>query len=259
MSLLADNVCLRLGSKNVLDDVTCQVIPGKTTAIVGANGSGKSSLLKTLSGEYSPDRGSVILDDIELSDLSALEQARRRALMSQNPSVTFDFLVSEIIEMGWVQNDLPIRTFNESVNEVSTLCSIDRFMERRLHSLSGGERQRIHFARTLLQIWNITNDNRPRYLLLDEPTSNLDIVYQLELLKLAKYMSAKSVGVLIVLHDLNLAARFADYIYLLVSGRVFSEGEVSEVYTEKILSEAYEVPLLVERHKSTNRLMVFVD
>ena len=208
MTLCAENVSLSLGANSVLVDVSCRVEVGRTAVVVGANGSGKSSLLRTLTGEYSPDEGTVMLDGVDVVNLTPMEQARRRALMSQNPNVAFDFLVSEILEMGWVQRELPHRFLLESISHISRLCGIAEFLSRPFNGLSGGEQQRVHFARALLQVWNVSNDYNPRYLLLDEPTSNLDIAYELDILQLAKLVSSQGMGTLVVLHDLNLAARF---------------------------------------------------
>ena len=259
MTLSASNVFLNLGDAEILKGVSCQVEPGSTTALVGANGSGKSTLLRTLTGEYSPKEGNVLLNGSDIANLSPLEQAKHRALMSQNPSIAFDFLVSEIIEMGWVQDSLPHKILTESLAEVSRLCGIESFLQRSFNGLSGGEQQRVHFARSLLQIWNASHDDRSRYLLLDEPTSNLDMAYELEILKLTKLVSSQGMGALVVLHDLNLAARFADFVYLLVDGRVICEGTVGEVFTEEILSETYQVPIRVEQHEELNRLLVIAN
>lgn len=259
MTLCAKNVFLSRGANRVLVDVSCRAEVGRNTVIVGANGSGKSSLLRTLTGEYSPDEGTVMLDGEDVVNLTHMEQARRRALMSQNPSVAFDFLVSEILEMGWVQSEFPHKFLMESISHISRLCGIEEFLSRRINGLSGGEQQRVHFARALLQVWKVSNDYEPRYLLLDEPTSNLDIAYEVDILKLAKLVSSRGLGTLVVLHDLNLAARFADYVYLLVDGMVFQEGTVREVFTEEILSETYQFPIKVEHHEKLNRLVVIAN
>ena len=259
VTLCANDVHLCLGGVEILRGISCEVVPGKTTAVVGANGSGKSSLLRTLTGEYSPNKGSVSFDGSDISNFSPLVQAQRRALMSQNPSVAFDFLVSEILEMGWVQDVLPRKFFDDSYVEIARLCGIEEFLSRKFNGLSGGEQQRVHFARALLQVWNATNDQNSRYLLLDEPTSNLDLAYELEILKLTKLVSHHGVGILVVLHDLNLAARFADYVYLLVGGSVFREGIVSDVFTEEVLSQTYQVPIKVERLESLDRLLVIAN
>lgn len=259
MSLQAKNVSLRLGDTEILKGVSCEVLPGRVNVVVGANGSGKSTLLRTLTGEYSPNRGSVHLDETDLRNLTPLDQARRRALMSQNLSVAFDFDVSEILSMGWMHEELPDRFRDEAIAEVARLCEIEPFLDRTFNRLSGGEQQRVHFARALLQIWNPLDDEGFRYVLLDEPTSNLDMAYELEILKLTKAISRQGVGALVVLHDLNLAARFADYVYLLVNGEVYREGEVSEVFTDKTLSTTYRLPIRVERLPDLNRLLVIAN
>lgn len=259
MSLTAKDVAVRLGDNEVLKGVSCDVEPGRVSVIVGANGSGKSTLLRTLTGEYSPNEGSVHLNEIDLRSLSPLDQARRRALMSQNLSVAFDFDVAEILSMGWMHDTLPDKFRDEAVSEVARLCKIESFLLRTFNRLSGGEQQRVHFARALLQIWSPLGDEDMRYLLLDEPTSNLDMAYELEILKLTKSVSKKGVGALVVLHDQNLAARFADYVYLLVDGEVYREGEVSEVFTDKTLSTSYQLPIRVEKHHGLNRLLVIAN
>lgn len=259
MTLSAVNISLSIGNTEILRHVNCDVEPGRLSAIVGANGSGKSTLLRTLSGEYSPNQGTVTLDSINLSRLSPLQQARRRAMMSQNAPVEFDFLVSEILQMGWMLDTLPIKFREQAVSEIACLCEIESFLGRTFNQLSGGEQQRVHFARALLQIWNPLNDGTSRYLLLDEPTSSLDMAYELEILKLTKRVSEEGVGSLVVLHDLNLAARYADYVYLLVDGEVFCEGEIPEVFTSDVLTKTYQLPISVEWHENLNRLLVIAN
>lgn len=259
MTLRANNVSLSLGNVEILRDVSCHVEPGRLSAIVGANGSGKSTLLRTLTGEYVPTSGAVTLDDVDLRRLSPFHQARRRAMMSQNAHVEFDFRVSEILEMGWMLDSLPGAIRDKAVGEIARLCEIESFLPRTFNQLSGGEQQRVHFARALLQIWNPLNDDTSRYLLLDEPTSNLDMAYELEILKLTKRVSEEGVGSLVVLHDLNLAARFADYVYLFVDGEVFCEGRVPEVFTTDVLSKTYQLPIKVEWHEDLDRLLVIAN
>ena len=252
MTLAASNVTLRLGGAQVLDDVSVAVTPGTVTAAVGPNGAGKSSLLRVLSGELAPSSGQVSLGGEPLALFGAADLARLRSVMGQSAVVAFDFYVEEVLAMGWLRTT---SGYQRALPEVVSQCGLDALLGRRFNTLSGGERQRVHFARALLQIWR--NDNAPRYLLLDEPTASLDIGHELQLLRMARRTCQRNVGVLVVLHDLNLAARFADRLTLLADGAVAASGPPPCVLAEERLSRVYGTPVRVERHRQLDRLVVY--
>ena len=170
-------------------------------------------------------------------------------------SVVFDFLVDEILEMGWISGSL--ERFNQSRSKVVRECELEDLVDRKFNSLSGGEQQRVQFARALLQIMSRTEDDEDHFLLLDEPTANMDVAHELNLLKVSREILKESVGVVVVLHDLNLAARFSDQIILMDSGCVVASGKPEEVLSGKILSDVYSTPIRVERHEELGRLVVY--
>lgn len=253
MTLRADAVSLRLGGRQVLERVSVAVAPGALGALVGPNGAGKSSLLRVLSGDLQPDAGSVTLGEDALASFGARELARRRAVMGQAAAIAFDFYVEEVLAMGWLGRATDYR---DAMADVVRHSALGDLLGRRFNTLSGGERQRVQFARTRLQIWR-ADIAEPRYMLLDEPTSSLDIGHELHLLRLARQACEANVGVLVVLHDLNLAARFADRVALLHNGAVVASGAPEAVLTDERLSQVYRTPVHVERHQTLRRLVVY--
>ena len=258
MSICAHEICVRIGETNVLDRVSLEVEHGNVIGLIGPNGAGKSTLLNVLSGDLKPQSGMVEVDKKRLQDLTTRTLAKTRAVMSQASSIVFDFTVEEIIRMGWVQDDVYSHDVAEEAFQIiTTVCDIEMLCDRRYRTLSGGEQRRIQFARALLQIWRIGDSNETRYLLLDEPTANLDLAHELAVLRLANEVSSAYVGVLVVLHDLNLAARFTNKLMLLSRGRVVACGPTDEVLDARKLEEIYQTPILVEEHPVLNRLVVY--
>ena len=257
MTLRAHDVSLRLGASKVLADVSVTVTPGTFAALVGPNGAGKSSLLRVLSGDLAPSGGYVTLDDEPMALFSSRDLAELRSVMGQSATIAFDFYVEEVLAMGWLGSAVAYR---EALRDVVRRCTLDGLLDRRFNTLSGGESQRVQFARALLQIWrgpSASTSAAPRYLLLDEPTASLDINHELALLRLARHACAQNIGVLAVLHDLNLAARFADRVALLDGGCMVADGAPDSVLTAERLSRVYATPVRVETHPRLERLMVY--
>ena len=253
MTLTARGASLRFGPATVLEEVSLDVVPGVVTALVGPNGAGKSSLVRLLAGEMAPARGEIRLDGTPLGRLDPSQQATRRSVMGQSADIVFDFRVEEVLRMGWVRggpDDLARTT-----RELARHGAIDHLLPRRFRTLSGGERQRVQLVRALLQVWCLDGE-APRYLLLDEPTSSLDLSHELLALRLVRRAARRRIGVLVVLHDLNLAARFADRVVLLADGAVRSEGPPDVVFRDAALTNAYGTRIQVERHETLGRLVV---
>ncbi|MEM7252594.1 MAG: heme ABC transporter ATP-binding protein [Pseudomonadota bacterium] len=255
MSLSATRVSLDIGDSTLLDNVTMHITPGQVSVVAGPNGAGKSTLLRVLSGDLNPTAGDVTLNGDPLSAVSDREQAKSRAVMTQTSPMVFDYTVAEVLRMGWVGSDIWDADAEAMLNEVVTQCDVRRFLDRRINTLSGGEQQRIHFARAQLQIAG-PNQYRPRYLLLDEPTSNLDLAQELRLLSHVRRLATSGLGVLMVLHDLNLAARFADEIHLLSNGQIVESGCPASVLRPDPLEAIYQTPVVVEYHDQLQRLVV---
>ena len=255
MSYRLKQVSFAIGSKYIVKDLEFSFKAGNLVSIIGPNGAGKTTLLKLMSGELKPSGGEIFLNDFAFSELSLKERANKRAVMTQSSSVVFDFLVDEILEMGWVQGSSD--DFFKTCADVVSSCGLDELMGRKFNTLSGGEQQRVQFARALLQVGGLSKTADDRFLLLDEPTSNMDVAYELNLLNLAKEVRKTGVGVIVVLHDLNLAARFSDQIILMNSGLIVASGQPEEVLSDRILSDVYSTQLRVERHEELDRIVVY--
>lgn len=267
MILRARNVSLRFGPARVLTDVSLDVRPGTVTALAGPNGAGKTSLLRILGGGTEPSDGVVRLNGRPLTRLSPAEQARRRSVMVQSGGLAFDFFVEEVLAMGrrLGNGSIPDTTAAGIVGD----CRIGHLIGRKYNSLSGGERQRVQFARALLQVWRPPAKRTlprtrelnaaPRYMLLDEPTASLDLAHELLILRLARRARKNNIGILLVLHDLNLAARFADRVALLAGGVMVADGPPTEVFTDGTLSHVYRTNVQVERHERLGRLVVHTE
>ncbi len=252
-----EHLALVRGGRALVDDVTLQIEPGTVTALLGPNGAGKTTLLRLLSGELKPDAGAVSIEDQPIQSLGFETMALKRAVMKQSSDIVFDFSVNEILGMGWIQDHRFDREdYRRARDWVVSSCDIEGMLDRTFNTLSGGEQQRVHFARTLLQIWRPEEVKETRYLLLDEPTASLDLSHELIVLGLAKDQAALGVGVLVVLHDLNLAARFANRVCLLSDGRVVAAGTPEEVFRDDLLTEVYQTPITIERHERLGRLVV---
>ena len=165
--------------------------------------------------------------------------------MSQSQAMVFDFSVREIIEMGWIDRGISsyAKNFRNAMIEVVEECNVGNLLNQTFNTLSGGEQRRVHFARTLLQLWRPSASDDPRYLLLDEPTANLDLSHEVKLLDIIKNKSRDGFGILLVIHDLNLAAKFSDKIALLKNGSLVKMGSPDEVLTSEILTDVYKIPI----------------
>lgn len=228
-------------NRTLLENVSFNVEPGQFWAIVGANGAGKSTLIKLLSSVLTPTSGSVSFFGKDLGKYKLKELARKRAVLSQQNTITLSFTVQEIVLMGRYP-------FYDSEPEQRDLAIIDlclgkvgiRHLKNRLYpTLSGGEQQRVQVARALAQIWEVENG----LLLLDEPTTGMDLLHQFETFQLAKEMTAKGFAVIAVIHDLNQAWQYADRVLMLKDGRSYAIGSPEEVFTENYVKEAFGLPV----------------
>ena len=256
MALVAENLEIIRKDKLILDGVSISVFPGEVTAVIGPNGAGKSTLLSAISGVEQNLTGLVTLDGIDIKRFSPVELAKRRAVMAQENSIVFDFSVEEILLMGWIRDAFgrsPLAM--EKIVQIAHSCGITELLPRSFLTLSGGEKQRVQFCRALVQLWRPLEDKTSRYLLLDEPSASLDVAYELSLLKLMVEISRRDTGVLVILHDLNLASYFADSICLVNQGKIEACGKPHEVMEPKLLTDVYRSPIRVERQN--DRLYIY--
>ncbi len=242
--LEAQSVSMTVGGTTLVDAVSLQIGAGEMVAIVGPNGAGKSTLLRMLSGDLKPSSGTIKLKQRDLHGYAPRELARHRAMLSQHVNVTFPFTVEEIVAMG--AGESPRATARGLVEAVLDEVGLAQFRFRQLPTLSGGEQQRAHFARVLVQLACGEALHGPGLLLLDEPTSSLDLRHQIDLVETARRRAARGTAVIAILHDLNLAMRFADRILLLHSGRLAVDGDRAAAMQADTLRKIFEIDVAIE-------------
>ena len=235
MSLIAQDITVNLGRKPVLHGVSLTARAGQVTAIVGPNGSGKTTLMRCLTGELSC-KGRITLGAQDLASLPPEVPARRRAVLPQALALSFPYTVAEVVRIGLEARGEPAEAL---VPAALAAVDLPGFSGRLYQELSGGEQQRVQLARVLAQVWQPLGDDGPRWLLLDEPVSSLDIAHQLVVMRLAADYARRGGGVIAVLHDLNLTALFAQNLVLMSAGRVLAQGPAAQVLTDDLLSRAY--------------------
>ena len=245
MSLAADQVGYAVEGLRLLDRVSLELRPGEVHALLGRNGAGKSTLLKLLSGDLQPDQGQVTLNGCPLRHWTPLQRARLRAVLPQQESLRFGFTAEQVVALGRYASPQhgPARE-RQIVHEALQMAGVAELAPRKYPSLSGGERARVQLARVMAQIWEAPQEPElggDRYLLLDEPTASLDLAHQHGCLLQARCFAASGVGVLAVLHDPNLALRYADRTTVLDGGRVVGQGPTRELLTPELLEKTYGV------------------
>jgi iron complex transport system ATP-binding protein len=233
---VARGVQLEVRGRAILAGVDLRLAPGKVVAVVGPNGAGKSTLLRIMAGERRGTGGEILLDDRPLHEWPIEAMARRRAVLPQSIEVVFPFLVAEVVGLG-LPPRLPQREAGTLVGRALAAVDLADFGDRVYGTLSGGEKQRVQFARVLVQAW--CGDRA--YLLLDEPNASLDLSHQLLILRLARAHAEAGGGVLMVLHDLNLAAMAADEIVALKNGCRVAAGPPAQVITDHLITALYGV------------------
>lgn len=235
---------VRAGNKVLLAATSAALVPGRFTAILGPNGAGKSTMLSLLSGQRTPHAGEVTLDGVALHRRDAAALALRRAVMPQESAVAFDFTVREVAELGrYPHRRQPSRDEADIVTRALQATAVAQLDKRIFNTLSGGEKARVHLARALAQIWEPRPDEAARWLLLDEPTAALDLAHQhLALRLLRAWAHGQGVGVVAVLHDVNLALRYADDALVLAPGEVPQMGPAAEMLTAPLISRVWRVP-----------------
>ncbi|HKR15377.1 MAG TPA: heme ABC transporter ATP-binding protein [Pyrinomonadaceae bacterium] len=253
--LTASHITFRAGDKPLISDVSVSFAPAQLHLIVGPNGAGKSTLIKVLARLLRPQLGTIEYEGVDVREASEAELAKRRAVLSQAIEVAFPLTVREVVMMGRYPHfgGRPGPADEVIVDEVMAQFEVTEFSHRDYQTLSGGERQRVNFARVLAQLWGDGSPDRGcRYLFLDEPLTFLDIRHQMDFLKkIRTFTNAPDVVTVGVVHDLNLAARFADQIVLLNEGSVVASGTPAEVLTAELIQSVFHVrPTFVSNEPS---------
>ncbi|WP_137725895.1 heme ABC transporter ATP-binding protein [Prescottella subtropica] len=250
VTMRATDISVERGGRLVLENVSVDVRAGEILALVGPNGAGKSTLLAALSGDQPVVAGTIELDGTPLASWSAPEMARRRAVLPQQHTVGFSFTARQVVRMGrapWARTS-QADDDDRRVDDCLDICDVRHLADRAFTVLSGGERARVALARVLAQ--------STETILLDEPTAALDLGHQETVMQIARDRARAGAAVVVVLHDLGLAAAYADRICVLEDGKASADGPPSEVLTDELLSRVYKHPVEVFPHPRSGATLV---
>jgi iron complex transport system ATP-binding protein len=237
--ILARNLSVGLSGRTIVEGVSLTARAGELTAIVGPNGSGKTTTLKAIAGELA-SKGEITLNGRDIRGLEPWQLATRRAVLPQAATIAFPFTVREIVRLGLtVGPNRHAERIDAITAEALAAVDLGGFAGRFYQELSGGEQQRVQLARVLSQIWEPVLDGEPCFLMLDEPVSALDIRHQLTIMQLARRYCEAGGGVIAVMHDLNLTAMFADHMVMMKGGRIERAGPPAEVMTDDAMEAVF--------------------
>ncbi len=235
--IVATGVGVSLDGHRILSDIDLVVAPGEVVALVGPNGAGKSTLLAAISGDVAISEGSVDIAGRPLGSYSHLALARERAVLTQDNQLSFPFTVGQVVSMGrspWARTD----RYDEdevAIAEAMVAMDVDQLATRRFTSLSGGEKARVSLARVLAQ--------RTPIVMLDEPTASLDLRHQEDVMRAVRTLASAGCAVLVVVHDLSLAAAYADRVAIVARGTLVAAGPPQQVLTAAQVSSVYGLPV----------------
>ncbi len=237
----ARNATYALRGKVLVDDVSLTLERRQLTAVIGPNGAGKSTLLRVLAGELACSAGSVLYADADARLLSPWQLARRRAVMAQATRLAFPFSVQEVAALGidGLGGNLAPAMRRRLVAAALEKAEVAHLAERICQTLSGGEQQRVQFARALTQLWGGRTTNEDQVLFLDEPTAHLDMKHQLLLMDEVRDLAANGVAVFVTMHDLNLAAAYADHLLVLSRGGLVAQGTPHDILTTELVAAVF--------------------
>ncbi|GGI66202.1 ABC transporter ATP-binding protein [Enterococcus alcedinis] len=241
------NLSVKLGKKDIIQQLSISMDTHQFVGIIGANGSGKSTLLKTIYKGLIPTTGKIIYNKMDLLNTYAKKVAQKLSVVGQFNELSFDFTVFQMVLLGRTPHKRLLETDSqedyEIVENALKEMGLTDYRNESFLSLSGGEKQRVILARALAQ--------QPEFLILDEPTNHLDIRYQLELMESVKNLN---IGILAALHDLDLAAAYCDYVFAMKNGEIIAAGTPEEIFTEALIEDLYGIRCVVYRNPITKHL-----
>ncbi len=256
MSTLAlQQVCASPWGQPLLQDISVELEAGTILALAGPNGAGKSSLLQLMSGDIQPDSGGVSLNDRDLLDWSVQERARLLAVLPQMSLLNFPYTVEEVVMLGRTPHSSGLHKDREVAAQALELTDTSSLKQRLYTQLSGGEKQRTQLARVFAQVGD-SEQLSGRLLLLDEPTSALDLSHQQQVLLAIRGMARKGCAVVLVIHDLNLAASIADQLLVLDNGRQAALGRPADTLTTDLFRDVFNVEVSIDPHPEGNYPMI---
>ena len=247
--LHASEIIVRRGGKRILDEISISVIGGELVALLGPSGAGKSTLLATLCGDLRPSAGHVWMAGRPMAEWSLRERALRRAVLPQVQTLSFPLSALDVVLMGRAPHITMTASSQDAAIAHAALqwVQAEHLSARLYPTLSGGERQQVQLARVLAQVWGRTGRG-DCYVFLDEPTTGLDPAHQHRTLAVARQLATEGAAVVMVLHDLNLAAQYADRLLLLRAGLLAAEGPPAEVLQEDVVRHVFGIEALVTQH-----------
>ena len=251
--LHASGISMHRGARTVLAEVDVRLEPGQVLGVLGPNGAGKSTLLGALSGDLSPSEGQVLLHGKPLGDWSGPERARALAVMLQSSKLSFGFRVDEVVSLGRLPHASGLEADRDIVAAALDVADASHLAQRNYMTLSGGEQQRVHLARVMAQLWPASSGQT---LLLDEPTAMLDPLHQHSILLAVRRFVEQGGAALVILHDLNLAARYCDQLLLLADGHVRMSGTPDQVLRAELLQSDFGLEVLVQQHPERGHPLV---
>lgn len=235
-----------IGNKRIVTGASFEARPGEFVSIVGPNGSGKTTLMRALCGDLGFS-GEITFSGRSMSALKPWQLAGIRAVLPQAASLSFPFTVREVVKLGLTGGRSGVLPGEAARLPERALAKVDLegFAGRFYQELSGGEQQRVQLSRVLCQVWAPVLEGNPRFLLLDEPVSSLDIKHQLVIMRIAREFADRGGGTVAILHDLNLASMFSDRIYVMHRGRIAASGAPGEVLQDDLISRVFECGMKV--------------
>lgn len=252
-ALEIDDLSFGYNKHSVLKDINFKIEDRQFISIIGPNGSGKTTLLKMLNNLYKPEKGNVLVHGENIVNFKGKSLAKKVALVPQDTNMDYDFSVEDVVLMGRYpyigRFEKEKKTDHEIVEEALKLTNVYHLRKKNINEISGGERQRVIIAKALAQ--------KPDIILLDEPTSHLDINHQMEILILLRKLNKENgTTIILVIHDINLANRYSDSIILLNKGSILGMGRPSEVINSYNIEKAYNLKVIVEKSKITDSIYV---
>ena len=236
--LKAESLVVSRYGRPLLDDINLDINPQGLHVILGPNGAGKSSLLKAFSGLLKANVGKVLLGAVDIQNIGISERSLMLSVLLQEQPLDFSFQVKEVVSMGAYLADKTLQSPDNAIVDAMKAMDVMHLAERDYTTLSGGEKQRTHLARLLVQVTKKT-----AYVLLDEPLKAIDLKHQIAVMQQLKQMANEGKGVLLIVHDLSLAAQFADTVTLMDKGKIVQTGTVNEVMQPEMLSSVFQTQI----------------
>ena len=253
------SLAYQIGNKKLVQDISLDILSGDMVSIVGPNGSGKTTLIRLISGELKPSSGEVVFLGKKEQDWDSSEIALYRAVLSQSNQLSFPFSVLDIVKMGRHPYSLQEeRADSKSISKnVLKAFNLLDCAERKYTTLSGGEKQRVQIARVITQVWSLNQEYKNKLLILDEPTSYLDINHQAELFKFLKNLNKKGLTIIMVLHDLNHAIQKSNKIAMLKNSRLIDYSKSEELVASKKINEVFDAKPSLLYNKELDKPFIF--